>query len=233
MLVLHAATIASSNILPSISNQNAAEKANQKLWKILDQQLYDIGFTNMVDYMEEVKKFLVVMKCSHSRSKWLWNEAEWNLKLPTTVTFIDSASIMHYQFATRTVEESWCRNYPIAGSNTHTCMNGHGFDPDIMDTPSSSCVVRHSNAANGGRGVFATKPIAEGSTVALGSCVQGIVVPSSTLQHLIAGSFKMEKTHVSDFWDVVYFGFIEGYGWFENEFASLFCCVFVLSFLFH
>ena len=188
----------------------------------------------MVDYMEEAKKFLVVMKCSQSRSKWLWNEAEWNLKLhqrlvpsylPTTVTFIDGASIMHYQFATRTVEESWCRKYPITGSNTPTCMNGHGFDPDIMDTPSSSCVVRHSNEVNGGRGVFTTVPIAEGSTVALGSCVQGIVVPSSTLEHLIAGSDHMAKTQVSYFWNVVYLGFMEGYGWFENDFASSFCCL--------
>jgi hypothetical protein len=194
--------------------------------------MLDIGFSNLVDYIEEQRKFLLVMKCSQTRSKWLWNEAEWNVKLyqrvvPTSLPlfFIDGASMLQYQFALRTVEESWCRKYPLTTVNTASCLTGHGFVPEISDVPLSTFVIQPSKAVNGGRGFFTTQPIASGSTIALGACVEGIHVPSSTFQFIIDGYYRMEHANISDFWDVTYVGFIEGYGWISQDYVSYFACL--------
>lgn len=224
---MHAATIEAIEGLPTWS-QNAADLAHKKVWSIIDQHLFGIGFTNVVDYAEGRENFLLVMKCSQTRSNWMWNEAEWNLKIHQRLvesnrssidSFIDGATIMPYQFPSRTVEELWCRKDPYAGTNTSSCGNGHGFDPEIANTASSAVVVQQSIAVNGGRGVFTTQPIAQDSTISLGTCVEGIHVPSSTLQTLIDGYHKMEEADISDFWDATYLGFIDGYGWIAEDFV--------------
>jgi hypothetical protein len=233
ILVLHTANVETRVGFP-ILTQNAFEQANERMWSIIDQHLFHVGFTNLADYTENRKQFLMAMKCSLTRSKWLWNEAEWNVKIhqrlipsnhSSTVSFIDGATMMQYQFPSRNVEESWCRKDPYAGANTSLCGTGHGFDPEIADTVASGFVVQRSTAVHGGRGVFTTRPITSGSTIALGACVEGIHVPSSTLQYLMAGYKRMDEEDISDFWDVTFLGFIDGYGWIANDFASIVCCL--------
>jgi hypothetical protein len=179
ILTLHAANLETKIGLPVLT-WNAFEQSNQMMWSIFDQHLFSIGFTNVVEYMESRKQFLMAMKCSPTRSKWLRNEAEWNVKihqrlahsnLSSLISFIDGASLMQYQFPAHTVEESWCQKYPFFGSNISSCGAGHGFDPDITDIPPSAFFVQHSTLVNGGRGVFTTQPIAKNSTIALGACV--------------------------------------------------------------
>jgi hypothetical protein len=227
ILALHASNIETTDNLP-ISTRNTVELANEKVWSILD-FLYEIGYSNLVDYMEEQRKFLLVMKCNQTRSKWLWNEAEWSVQLhhreiPTKflLSFIDGASILQYQFPLRTVEESWCRKYPVTRMETSSCLTGHGFDPEISDNPLSTFVIQPSKAVNGGRGFYATQAIVNGSTIALGACVEGIHVPSTAFQHIIDGYYRMEQANISDFWEVTYLGFIEGYGWISQDYASYF-----------
>jgi hypothetical protein len=100
-----------------------------------------------------------------------------------------------------------------SSTDVQSCT-GHGFDPDILNVPVASLIVQSSSVANGGRGVFTTQPIAKGSTIILDDCVNGLIIPITTWKLLETASRTME--HVSDFWDVVFDGFANGYGWSES-----------------
>jgi hypothetical protein len=215
------------NDLP-ISLINTAGPNHKKLFLFIE-VLNQIGFKNVVEYMETQKQFVVAMKCSQSRSNWVWNEAEWKMKMyrrllrtnATNLSYFDGASMMQYQYTTRLVEDAWCRHQspPLVTNADAKCSTGHGFDPEILNVPVSSFEIQPSRLAHGGRGVFTTQAIPKGTSLFLEGYVQAIVVPSATLTLVMEAEEKMEVSNISDFWDVLHAGFIDGYGWLTNDYV--------------
>lgn len=193
------------------------------------QGLEQFGFESIVDYEEahgrlvEVWAFVLAMKDSETRANWYMNEAELNLKISqrsmkttngeSPFLFFDGASMMHYQFASRIVEETWCRDKP------ERCLTGHGYDPELMNAPRSSFEVRPSIIAKGGRGVFATDFIPKGSVIGLEECVHGMFLPSTTFALMREAAEEIDET-ISEFWDVVFWGYVDGYGWIDSSYVS-------------
>jgi hypothetical protein len=242
ILVSQSDEVVKMNDLP-VSFTNMAQPHRSNLFYFMD-VLNKVGFQNVADYTEMQKQFVVAMKCSQCRSNWVWNEAEWQMKIhqrliqtndETSLSYFDGASMMQYQYTTRLVEDVWCRNEssPLLTHADSKCSTGHGFDPDIFNVPVSSFLVQPSRLAHGGRGVFTTTAITKGSSIMLDDCVHGIVVPSATLTLVIEVQSKMEEKNISDFWDVLYSGYIDGYGWLTNDYVrSIFCTTEKLSNIF-
>ena len=178
------------------------------------------GFESLIDYDEahgrlvEIWTFLLAMKDSESRSNWFVSEAEMQLIIQkrsmrtkngeSPFLYFDGASMMNYQFPSRVVEETWCRE------KSNECK-GHGFDPEITSVPRSSFEVKQSAIALGGRGVFAKDFIQKGSFIGLEDCVHGMLLPSTTYD--LMGESAEKFANMSDFWDVAYWGYVDGYGW--------------------
>ncbi len=192
------------------------------------------GFQNIVDYNERNQKIVIGLKCRQSRADWIWNPAVFQIQIAKRMTHhvvadksgdnfhFDGPSMVAYQFSSRTVEEVWCRSkWAVTGiddyyeSGDDTSCTGHGIDPEIINIPLSSFIVSTSVVANGGRGLFTTQKIAKGTTIVLDDCVQGLIIPITTLKLLETAARTMEN--VSEFWDVVVNGFVYGYGW-SNSF---------------
>ena len=194
--------------------------------------LESFGFESIVEYSESHGRFIeswgfvVAMKDRESRSSWLRNEAEINLEIakritPTTpLVFFDGATMMNYQFGSRITQEIWCRD-KVDGE----CSTGQGFDPFLTSISHTAFDVRPSTVNKGGRGVFATEFVPKETVIGLEECVNGMFLPSTTFQLLrdIAHEFDEKdenKDSVSDFWDVVFFGYIDGYGWIDSSYVS-------------
>jgi hypothetical protein len=199
--------------------------------------LEKFGFESIVDYSEahgrfiESWGFVVAMKDSASRANWFRNEAEINLQiaqriLPSTeLSFFDGASMMQYQFTSRIDEEIWCRDR-VDGE----CSTGHGFDPYLPNLPHSAFTVQPSTVAKGGRGIFATQFVPKGTMIGLEECVHGMFLPSTTFDLMRTAAEEIEdsdENQVSDFWDVVFWGYVDGYGWIDSAYVRV--CVMYIS----
>ena len=185
------------------------------------------GFQNIVDYNEQQQKFIVGMKCKQCRSNWIWNSALFQIQMAKRMTnsgirssLFDGATMIQYQFSSRIVEEVWCRD--DQDDDDATYCRGHGYDPDIANVPLSSLVVGTSLVANGGRGVFTTQTIAKGSYITVDDCVGGMIVPIPTLGLLYTAAESTSMAEVSEFWEVVAHGFVNGYGWMDSFLVSRF-----------
>jgi hypothetical protein len=189
-----------------------------------------VGFESIVDYEEahgrlvDIWAYVLVMKDSESRANWFMSEAEITLKLQKRSMrtkngefpfhYFDGATMMQYQFSSRVVEEAWCRDKPEA------CNNGHGFDPEILNIPRSAFEVKQSVIAKGGRGVFATEFIAKGSHIVLEECVHGMHISGTTFDLMDEAATRTTNT-MSNFWDVVFWGYVDGYGWVNSGYVSV------------
>lgn len=192
-----------------------------------------VGFESIVDYEEahgrlvDIWAFVLAMKDGESRANWFMSEAEINLKIKKRAMktknavfpfyYFDGATMMLYQFSSRVVEETWCRD------KTEECRTGHGFDPEIPNIPRSALEVKPSAIATGGRGVFAAEFIAKGSYILLEECVHGMLIPGTTY-HLMDEAATTSTNNMSDFWDVVFLGYVDGYGWVNNGYVSFGHC---------
>ena len=193
------------------------------------EDLDDKGFKSVVSFEESHGRldrswiFVVALKDWETRSNWWRNSAEVDFQIyqrtvRTTTSelplqFFDGATMMKYQTPSRQLENAWCQKYP------HNCKRGHGFDPDTVHVPVSMFEVKTSVIAKGGRGVFAKQFISKGSVVALDDCVHGMFVHSTSLE-------VMEDTYasygdVSQFWSTVLDGYLDGYGWEDNDYVGL------------
>jgi hypothetical protein len=185
---------------------------------LIDTLQHMTGFQNIVDYNEHDEKFVVGMKCKQCRANWIWNPALFQIQMAKRMSttsyndFFDGPAMIQYQFPSRIVEEVWCRD--DYDDNDDSFCRGHGYDPEIVNVPVSSLIVNTSLVANGGRGVFTTQPIQKGSYIIVDDCVNGIIVPIPTLDLLETASDVL--TNVSEFWEVVSDGFMDGYGWMDN-----------------
>lgn len=189
------------------------------------------GFESITDYAEmhgrlvDIWSFVLAMKNSKSRANWFMSEAEINLKIAKrsmkTITgespfhFFDGALMMQYQFASRVVEEVWCRD------KSGLCSTGHGYDPDMTNVPVTSFEVRPSIIAKGGRGVFATEFIPKGSNIGLEECVHGMSLPGTTYLLLSEAAEAFDDT-VSEYLDTFFFGYVDGYGWVDSVYVRFF-----------
>lgn len=197
------------------------------------QQLNDTRFTNVVSYIDFDTKFIIAMKCSQCRSNWQWNEAEWNIRIlqrmtssnddsshtigsSSTLQYLDGATMMTYQYATRIMEEIWCRNVM-----SDECISGHGFDPYKLDIPISSLEVKLSSIGHGGRGVFTTENIPIYSSIGLEQCVHGFFIPSTVIQLFHVMQSIETIMDLSEFWNVIHDGFLDGYGWNTKNYGGL------------
>jgi hypothetical protein len=119
------------------------------------------GLESIIDYAESHGRwsFVLSMKNSESRASCFLSEAEMNIKsahrvMPTRsgdvpFLFFDGATMAHYHFAPRVVEDVWCRD------KLAECATGHCYDPEFaVNLPRSSFEVRGSRVAMGGRGMF-------------------------------------------------------------------------------
>jgi hypothetical protein len=189
------------------------------------------GFESIIDYAEshgrlvESWSFVLAMKNSESRASWFLSEAEMNIRIaqramPTRsgdvpFLFFDGATMAQYQFAPRVVEDVWCRDKP------DECATGHGYDPEVaVNLPRSSFEVRSSRVAMGGRGVFAKEFVPKGAVIGLDECVHGMFLPSATFALLRRAAEEIDES-VTEFFDVLRWGYIDGYGWLDSAYVSL------------
>jgi hypothetical protein len=186
------------------------------------------GFESVLDYHEAHGRllnpwsFLLAMKDSTYRSNWFMNEAELNAEiqqriLSTTtgdspLLYFDGATMATYQFPSRLVEEPWCRG------QSALCKKGHGYDPFVQDNPMSSFEVRSSLLRGGGRGVFAKEFIPKDSYVSLGECVHSVFVQPKTYDIMEESARFFQDA--SGYWKVLYFGYIDGYGWQDSFYGD-------------
>jgi hypothetical protein len=203
------------------------------------QYLERAGYPTIVDYIvhdggtsrlltrHSSSRFVVAMKNSDSRARWLRNEAEIKLDIARrshhipsreSVFQFDGATMTQYQFTSRVVEEAWCAavvgqpSDDESANNKKWCADGHGYNPDtVTNIPASSLAVRPSRVANGGRGVFTTEFIRQGSALAVEEYVHMIFVPSVTVS-LMNQATEYVDTSISKFWAVTNQAYIQGYG---------------------
>lgn len=163
-------------------------------------------------------KYMVAMKDKKSRSRWMMTDAELQrdiynrLKGDNHLKFFDGGTMKTYEFPSRVLESKWCMDH------LDVCSQGHGYDPTILDAPRSLFDVKISNVTNGGRGVFSNDFIRSGSYIGLSECVHSIFVPPKTYAVLEASAIYF---HDIDYFECFESGYIEGYGWLDNEFVSL------------
>jgi hypothetical protein len=205
----------------------------------LMRRLERAGFESLLDYAvpnsimnndaAETSSIVVALKNSDSRAQWFQNEAQVSLALATRLVIpssvsmplhFDGATMMQYQFTSRIVEEAWCSPRRTARNTMDNvwCQRGHGFSPDLVNIPTLHLSVRPSTVANGGRGVYSTQRIPLGSTLALDDYVNHIYLPSITIDYMHLAMEAFDES-VSRFWSVVYWGYIEGYGFSLTEYV--------------
>ena len=196
--------------------------------------LESFGFESILEYSEshgrftESWGFVVAMKGRDSRSNWFRNEAEINLEIarriaPTApLIFFDGSTMMTYQFESRITQEIWCRD-----KVDNECSTGQGFDPYVRAISHTAFNVQPSTVNKGGRGVFATEFVAKGTVIGLEECVNGMFLPSTTFELLRDIAEKIDEKDEnedapSDFWRVVFLGYVDGYGWIDSGYVSVF-----------
>ena len=229
MLVCHTGRAETMRNLPvSLWNTIGTEyDSNNNRWVAFIDSLHhssSSGFQNVVDYNENNEKIVIGMKCQQCRANWIWNPAVLQIQIkqrmkPNVDWFWDGPTMVHYQFPSRIVEEVWCRHRQYTTNMEYTdnvdSCTGHGFDPEQINIPVSSLRVDTSLVADhGGRGVFTTQAIGKGSMILLDDCVEGMILPISTLKLFETATQKM--TNGSNVWHVVVDGFAHGYGWSES-----------------
>jgi hypothetical protein len=189
--------------------------------------LIDEGFQSINVYTESHGRFdtpwkyFVGMKDFSSKSTWMKSEPEIALAVRqrtvstlsgnSSLKYFDGATMKTYEFPERVMEDKWCAQH------RESCGNGHGFDPEIPDIPRSLFEVDYSKIAKGGRGVFAKTFVPKGSFIGLEECVHGMFIPS-TSYNLMEQSVSHFKNN--DYLQCLVGGYIEGYGWSDNEYVS-------------
>jgi hypothetical protein len=233
--------LSSSRYVPMSMYFDSNEKQNDEHTTLLDWTNTLLGYGTIkksIEYSELVPKlntkslqqplqrFNILMKDKKLMANWIASDAEINLaiqklmlkmSLPNVdqetttpiLQFFDGASMNTYEFPSRLAEDICCKD-------TVNCYwQEHGYDPYIPNIElDKSLEVRISTSENGGRGVFATKHIPYGSYLGLEETVQGIYVPPNSYALLELFSIQENKHKV------LCFGYLYGYGWFENTYVS-------------
>jgi hypothetical protein len=126
--------------------------------------LREVGFEKMTRYAEmhggfrSPWSFHIAFCDGSSQVLWYDNAARIDLELSkravSTVSgdfpfhYFDGATMQDYQFASRVVQESFCRI-----EKTEQCLEGQGFDPHRANAPITAFEVKQSAIPNAGRGL--------------------------------------------------------------------------------
>jgi hypothetical protein len=203
------------------------------IWDFASSRVLDENFEKIIEYSEFVKdecvqksrclprRFFICMKDKSLVSNRAATEAEISLliqkstkKYPDFLHF-DAAMMKNYQIPSRIAEDADCKDSP----DSIDFYGKHGYDPFVQNFPlKSSFEVRHSTVKNGGRGVYATKYIPRGSYLGLEEIVQGMLILPSTL-HLLE-IFSDEFDGKIDYFKLLFWGYVHGYGWYEEIYVS-------------
>jgi len=160
--------------------------------------------------------FLTAMNDEDSRIQWYANEAHVALAMhqrsvgthssgDTLFRYFDGATMESYQRPPHRAEDRFCARRP------EKCRGGHGFVSGILNFPQSSFEVKPSKLPHGGRGVFAKEFIPKGSYIGLNDCVHGMFVPPLVYQTTLKSAIAWKG--MSKFWESLFWGYFEGYGW--------------------
>jgi hypothetical protein len=188
------------------------------------------GFESLVDYDSGTSRYWLAMKSRETRASWFGrSQAEAALMIRKRLSeaallsfrSFDSAEITSQRFPSRITEEIWCRR------NVGQCGTGHGFDPFVPNTPTSSFQVKHSGVGDrAGRGIFARQRVPAGSTIGMDTCVLGMYVPPTTYELLTSmyfpdstDEYNAAKRASDLLWKPVH-GYVYGYGWVDNNYVS-------------
>lgn len=166
-------------------------------------------------------KYFVGLKDMSSKSNWMKSDSEIAIaikkRIVSTVSgdsplrYFDGATMKTYEFPDRLIENRWCGDFP------EWCNDGHGYDPEITNAPRSLFEVGNSNIAVGGRGVFAKDFVKEGTYIGLEECVHGMFVPPTTYELM---GLAVQNFHNNDYLHCLANGYVDGYGWTDNEYGN-------------
>ena len=202
------------------------------IWDFASSRVLHDNFEKIVEYSEFVNdecvhrsicmplRFFVCMKDKLLVSNRAATEAEISLLIQKSTKnsdfrYFDAAIMKIYQIPSRIAEDADCKE-----SHASIDFYGkHGYDPFVQNFPlKSSFEVRHSTVKNGGRGVYATKHIPRGSYLGLEEMVQGMLILPSTL-HLLE-IFSNAFDGKIDYFKLLFWGYVHGYGWYEELYVS-------------
>jgi hypothetical protein len=223
ILLAAAESLSSSGILCMAAFPTAHDQS------VVPDEVEQAGFESLVDYDSATSRFWLATKSRESRASWFGrNQAEAELLIRKRLSkgsllslhSFDAAGMMSQKFPSRNSEDMWC------WYNVGFCGSGHGFDPFVPTTPTSSFQVKHSGVGErAGRGIFAKQSVPKGSTIGMDTCVLGMFVPPATYGLLTSMYFPNstdeynEAKRVSDLlWKPVH-GYVYGYGWVDNTYV--------------
>jgi hypothetical protein len=149
--------------------------------------LQQVGFEKMTRYAEMHGGFrspwsFHIAFCNFSTQVlWYDNPARVDLELSnraiSTVSgefpfhYFDGATMQGYQYASRVVQESYCRV-----AKTDLCVEGQGFDPHRANAPITALEVKQSAILNAGRGLHFKQAFPAGTYLAIETAVHGLYI---------------------------------------------------------
>jgi hypothetical protein len=224
--------------IDSPSDEFSVDKNRLKFIKML----VEVGFKSVRDYEESHNgferpwEFIIAFKDYSSKADWFASSAEIDLKImkrgmrtkngESPLLFFDGATMASYRYPSKGSEVSFCRHAP----NETDCVNGQGFDPEMINLPLSSLEVKQSSLGKkAGRGVFAKTNIPHKSYVGLDKLVPHIHMGTSTVNLIAAWGTKTP-------WVYEYYGgeelqiYTQGYGHYFSPHVSCKQVKVVLSF---
>jgi SET domain len=164
------------------------------------------------EYEEGEANFLVYWGDDSHVGKWFASEAEIKLaireKMLPPFDSVDAVDILSYHVPSRHAEDAFC----AANPTEELCINGHGMDPERPFAPISFFEVKLSTVENAGRGVYATRDIAEGSYTFVDTCLENVHFTDTTFRVISAFTEDAENLTIPlTPWEVL-IGYADGYG---------------------
>jgi hypothetical protein len=190
------------------------------------ESLAKLGFQSILEYDDGLHsgfevapwKIFVAFKDFHSRAEWFANAALVDLKIRQRIRpskngelllkFFDGPLMTASQYPNKPSEFVFCLGHPDVAE----CQQGHGFDPERVNVPTSSLEVRQSSLGEkSGRGVYASVDIPNMSYIGLEKLVPAIYASPQTFDLMDKGMNRIDWVY--DFWwgETLEF-YVNGYG---------------------
>jgi hypothetical protein len=182
-------------------------KALNKMKYLLKQ----VGFDKMTRYAEmhggfrSPWSFHIAFCDSLSQASWYANPAQIDLELSnravSTISgdfpfyYFDGATMQTYQFASRIVQDSFCRS-----EKTELCLEGQGFNPHRENAPITALEVKHSAIPNAGRGLHFKQAFPAGTYLAIETAVHGLYIMPITFRLLEKMANAPANASAPDLW---------------------------------
>lgn len=182
-----------------------------KSLKKMKSLLKEVGFDKMTRYAEmhggfrSPWSFHIAFCNVSSQVLWYANPARVDLELAnravSTVSgdfpfhYFDGATMQSYQYASRVVQDSYCRI-----EKTEQCLEGQGFDPHRENAPITALEVKQSAIPNAGRGLHFKQAFPAGAYLAIETAVQGIYIMPRTFALMEKMAHAPANAAAPDLW---------------------------------